>query len=109
MKWLSELTSVIAKPFSGTTGCQVPLPTSPLGTFSLFTISLLQYIVLQSNQYALKCMGGEKFGRWMQMTIEELQAYMEFMVLIGIIHMPSVYDYWKRDPISQYTCSFQDL
>ena len=74
MKWSAELTSVQVKPFSGNTGPQVPLPSSPLGIFSLFfTTSLLQYIMLQSNQCALECMGGEKFGQWTHITIEELR------------------------------------
>ena len=47
-------------------------------------------------------MGGEKFGRWSQITIQELQAYMGFMVLMGIVHLPSIYDYWKKDPIFHY-------
>ena len=91
IKWSADLTSFSVKLFSGDTGPQVPLPTSPLGIFSLFfTTSLLQYIVVQSNQYALECMGGEKFGHWTQITTEDLQAYMGFKVLMGIVHMPSI-------------------
>ena len=46
-------------------GPTVPLASSRIGIFSLFfTTSLLQYIVLQTNQYALECMGGEKFHKW---------------------------------------------
>jgi len=47
----------------------------------------------QTNQYALECMGGEKFARWTPVTVEELNAYMGFMILMGIVHLPSMYDY----------------
>ena len=29
-------------------------------------------------------------------TSKELQAYMGFMVLMGIVHMLSIYNYWKK-------------
>ena len=47
-------------------------------------------------------MGGEKFGQWSQVTVPELQAYMGFMVLMGLVHLPSIYDYWKKDEIFHY-------
>lgn len=92
------------RPFTETPGPTVPLPSSHLGIFSLFfTTSLLQYIVLQTNQYALECMGGEKFHKWDKLTVNELQAYMGFMILMGICHLPSVCDYWKTDEFFHYS------
>ena len=66
---------------------------------------LLQYIVEQTNQYAFECMGVEAFAKWTQVTVEELQAYMYtgFMILMGIVHLPSIYDYWRKDEIYHYT------
>ena len=37
------------------------------------------------------------------MTVEELQAYMGFMILMGIVHLPSIYDYWKKDEVYHYS------
>ena len=48
-------------------------------------------------------MGGEKFGKWSKVTAPELQAYMGFMVLMGLVHLPSIYDYWKEDEIFHYS------
>jgi len=48
-------------------------------------------------------MGVETFAKWTQVTVEELQAYMGFMILIGIVHLPSIYDYWKKDKIYHYS------
>ena len=48
-------------------------------------------------------MGGERFHRWEKVTIEELQAYMGFMILMGICHLPSIYHYWKTDEFFYYS------
>ena len=36
-------------------------------------------------------------------TVEELCAYMGFMLLMGIVHLPSLYDYWKNDEVYHYS------
>ena len=92
------------KPFTETAGLKVPIPSSAIGMFFLFfTSSLMDYIVNQTNQFALECMGGEKFSKWTQVTVEELQAYMGFMILMGLVKLPSIYDYWQRDEIYNYS------
>ena len=48
-------------------------------------------------------MGGEKYAQWTQVTVSELQAYVGFMILMGIVHLPSLYDYWKKDAIFHYS------
>ena len=48
-------------------------------------------------------MGIETFGKWTQVAVEELQAYMGFMILMGIVHLPSIYDYWKKDEVYHYS------
>ena len=58
---------------------------------------------MQTNKFALECMGGEKFSQWSQVTVPELQAYIGFMILMGIVHLPSIYDYWKRDEVFHYS------
>ena len=79
--------------FEETAGPKVPMPSSPLGIFSL--LITMTYIVDQSNQFALKCMGEERFGTWTKVTVEELQTYMGFIILMGLVKLPSIYDYWK--------------
>ena len=61
------------------------------------------FIVEQSNQFALECMGAEKFATWTQITVEELQAYMGFMMFVGLVRLPSIYDYWKKDETYHYS------
>ena len=52
--------------------------------------SLLKYIVAQKNQYALECMGREKFAKWTAVTVKELETYMGFMSLMGIVNLPAL-------------------
>ena len=37
------------------------------------------------------------------MTEEELRAYFGFCMLMAVNHLPATEDYWKRDPIYNYT------
>ena len=53
----------------------------------------MNYIINQTNQFALESMGGEKFAKWTKVTVEELQAYTGFMTLMGLVKLPSIYDY----------------
>ena len=48
-------------------------------------------------------MGGEKYAKWTKVSIEELQAYLGFMIVMGIVKLPSLYDFWKNDPYYHYT------
>ena len=48
-------------------------------------------------------MGGKKFTQWTPTTVPELQSYMGFMILMGIVHLPSIYDYWKKDEVYHYS------
>ena len=101
--WSSELEAVEVMPFNQHVGPQVLVPCSSVGAFFLFlTRALLEYIVLQSNKYAFECMGGEKYEKWEKITIDELTAFMGFMLLMGIVRLPSTHDYWKRDEVTHY-------
>ena len=43
-------------------------------------------------------MGLEKYEKWKKVTVDELCAYMGFMLLMGIL-----YDYWKNDEVYHYS------
>ena len=60
-------------------------------------------IVDETNRYAETCMGGEKYAKWTKLSIEGLQAYLGFMIVMEIVKSPSLYDYWKNDPYYHYT------
>ena len=46
---------------------------------------------------------GEQFQTWQPITVDELCAYFGFMILMGIVRLPSLGDYWKKDMIYHYT------
>ena len=70
--------------------------------FLFFTSSVLEHIVTESNRYAQECKG-ELFATWQPITVEELLAYVGFMILMGIVWLPRIEDYWKKDAIYHYT------
>ena len=50
--------SISLKDFTHTVGPTFVIPDSPLGIFHpFFTIEILQFIVEQTNKYALECIG----------------------------------------------------
>ena len=59
-------------------------------------------IVDESCRYARQVMGDEKFEQWNPMTEPELRAYLGFCILMSINHLPTIADYWMRDPIMHY-------
>ena len=59
-------------------------------------------IVEQSNLFAATCMGEEKYGLWCKIAEDDLKAYFGFIFLMGIVQLPSIYDYWSKDPFLHY-------
>ncbi len=59
-------------------------------------------IVEQTNLYAEEVMTGEKYDKWNPITTQELQAYFGFCILMGINTLPSIEDYWKKNPVYHY-------
>ena len=95
---------ITPKAFTQTTGPTVTVPSTPLEVFKLFfTIDILQFIADQTNQYAQKCMDPHVYATWQMITVQELKAYMGFMILMGLVQLPSLYDYWKNDSIFHYS------
>ena len=56
----------------------------------------------ESNLYAAEMMG-ESFASWQLYTVEELCAYMGFMILMGIVRLPTIQDYWNKDAVFYYS------
>ena len=52
----------------------------------------------QSNLYAQEVMSDVKYEKWDQISIEDLG----FNILMGINSLPSLENYWKKDPVYHY-------
>ena len=101
--WSSRLQSIVIEPFSTPVGPTTAIPESPLEVFQLFFgDDLVQVIVEESNRYAREVMGDEKYDTWRVITADEVKAYLGFSILMGIVQLPSLDDYWKRDPLLHY-------
>ena len=89
--------------FTSRTGPTVNIPESPLEVFELFfSDDLLDIIVEESNRYAGQVMGEERYREWKKITKEDVKAFLGFSILMGINHLPSVDDYWSKDPLLHY-------
>jgi len=43
-----------------------------------------------------------RYSTWSEVTTEELTAFFGFMVLMGLVPLPSLADYWSTDPTFHY-------
>lgn len=98
--WSSNLKPFAIKGFTSPVGPTVEIPESALQAFQLFFSSdLLQTIVEESNRYAKQVAETGLYKVSGEMTMADLQAYLGLM---AINHLPSVEDYWRRDPLLHY-------
>ena len=47
-------------------------------------------------------MGTEKYQEWEKINVMELKAYLGFSILMGLVKLPSLEDYWNVDPFLHY-------
>ena len=59
-------------------------------------------IVEQTNLYAKQVLG-EKYAQFQAVTVEEFLAYLGFCILMGLVQLPELEDYWRRDEYLRYT------
>ena len=101
--WSKKLKPVQIPPFTTPVGPLVPIPDTPVAIFELFfTPNILDEIVTQSNRYAQQVLG-ESYNKYRPLTQVEIRAYFGFCMLMAINHLPAIDDYWKRDPIYNYS------
>jgi len=77
------------------------LPQTPFEIFSLmFTSHIIGYIVQETNRYAAQCLDGT--GKEWKTDDGEILAYLGFCILMGIVRLPEIRDYWSRDKRLHY-------
>ena len=85
---------VVVAPFTEQAGPRVPLPHDPLGIFSLFFDDQLVGMIVEETNRTNK--------QW-STNADEIRAYMGFMILMGINHLPEIRDYWSTDELLRYS------
>lgn len=100
-------------PSTATTGTAAPLrgdpfvepvgPTKPLPSAATaidffeqnFDDDLLRHIVDQTNLYVQQKRSAQY--KWSNLTVPELKAFLGVAILMGIVRMPRVADYWSQE------------
>ena len=101
-EWTSTLSPIDIAPFVENVGPTLSVPRSELEVFSLFfTEEIFSFIVGQTNMYAQQVLV-EKYEDFEEVSVEELKAYFGFMILTGLVSLPALDDYWRRDPLLHY-------
>ena len=99
--WSTNASPVHVTPFNEQAGPKVPLPSDPLGLFSLFFDNdLISLIVKETNRYAEQALQG-KNEVWSTDTAE-IRAYLGFTILMGINQLPEIRDYWSSNEYLRY-------
>ena len=106
-KGWSSVSDVQVQPFSGNAGPTFPLEEDPAAIFlALFTLQLLEHIVVETNRYATLCLTSTHKGEGPPSTwetdAEEICAYLGFAILMGINKLPDLYDYWSTNELYHY-------
>ena len=79
----------------------MPLPQNPLDMFHLFfTLDIIRLITNETHRYAAQCLQGTN-KHW-STDEQEIEAYLGFCILMGIVREPEVRDYWSRDELLHY-------
>ena len=60
-------------------------------------------MVDQSNLYASQNMEAEAFSEWTKFTVQELKTYLSFYILMGLVQLPTMYNYWSTNQVYQYS------
>ena len=53
----------------------------------------------ETNKYAQETMNPLRYEKWKPLSTKEYEAYLGFTILIGINSLPSLDDYWRKNPI----------
>ena len=48
-------------------------------------------------------MAKEKYDQWEPITVTELSAYLGFTILMGVVDLLAIDEYWKKDEIFHYS------
>ena len=94
--WTSSLCDVTVNQFVRNVGPQIPL-SNGMTTFSNFiTDEIVAIIVRETNRYSRDCESN------FETYDEEIKAFLGFIILMGIVRLPHLYDYWSTNPLLHY-------
>ena len=70
----------------------------PLEMFThFFSHDILSLIVRETNRFAAECLAAANSTATWETTLEEIKAYLGFMIVMGVNRLPEIRDYWSMD------------
>ena len=107
-QWTDELVPVYVEEFYQPVGVKVPVPNTVRGVFELiFDQPLVEHIVRETNRYAKTVMGESKYEKWETIEVRDMYDYFGVMIMMGLVELPSLHDYGKRDSV-QLSCNSRE-
>ena len=98
--WSANTHPITVVPFTSST---FQVEDSPIDVFQHFLPDqFLQNVCVQTNLYAEQVMGPAKYLEWKEVNVTEMKAYIGFSILMGLVRLPAIEDYWKVDPYLHY-------
>ena len=102
IQWKDLDEEVRVESFTAPVGPAVPIPASILETFQLFTSAMMSMIVEQTNTYAGLVLGESASTKWIEVTEQDIWAFLGFTILMGINVLPALAHYWRKNKIFHY-------
>ena len=62
-----------------------------------FTHDILSLIVSETNRFAAQCLAAANSTATWETNLNEIKAYLGFMVVMGVNRLPEIRDYWSVD------------
>ena len=101
--WSANTHPITVVPFTSSVGPTFQVEDSPIHVFQHFLPDqFLQNVCVQTNLYAEQVMGPAKYLVWKEVNVTEMKAYIGFSILMGLVRLPAIEDYWKVDPYLHY-------
>jgi len=68
-----------------------------------FTNAVWKLLVLQTNLYYCQSVSVKPSAmEWVDVTVEQMMAFVGLVVAMGVVRLPEIDDYWAIDPILQH-------
>lgn len=96
-EWVSGGISLLNPSFIATSEMKISIPKNEFDFLKLFlTDYIIQYIVVETNKYALKCLDEENFKLFSLVTVDEMNMFICLIIYMGICDLPSYDMYWRK-------------
>ena len=101
-QWTEQLTDFQVPDFQMTTGINFPLPAVPqeIDFFSAFIgDDFWDHLVAETNLYARQKLTTfpRRLAKFTEVSRMEMKAYFGIMIIMGMVRLPSIADYWSTD------------